>query len=374
MLKELKILSDSYNIKYSQIIYSAAYTDREIIRSTQGLVKMVLVKTENGNILVLVPPQDSIDFVAFKKHLGVKNAKVLKGDDAPHNILLYHDIEDKTPSVFPITTFIPEGFEHQDLLVLHEHTYTDVLQLPQKEFTHLMKPKTACFLVPKRYKAKLRYASPVSAKKSINNYRKCILGFSMENPSFERTKVEAMVGWINKRFEHCLVVIGDSIHRNTLQINHDIGEEEATQQAHRMAQNVAEEYRDIFERSCNACHFEYVFCSEVQKKAEYQNYHDQLWALVDKNQHFAKSVRKFAEYFVKRRNVDLEEYFRLSSTYLLEELAIFTCLVKQGWPVFVYPGTFGILKEIADGEHPNVPDELQSLVNIGLELKVRGSV
>jgi hypothetical protein len=61
----------------------------------------------------------------------------------------------------------------------------------------------------------------------------------------------------------------------------------------------------------------------------------------------------------------------MSSRYFLEEFAIFACLQQQGIPVMVYPGSFSTLSEIARGEHPGAPKELQSLVVVSLHLKGR---
>nr|VFK08480.1 MAG: hypothetical protein BECKLPF1236A_GA0070988_1001725 [Candidatus Kentron sp. LPFa]VFK24714.1 MAG: hypothetical protein BECKLPF1236C_GA0070990_1001526 [Candidatus Kentron sp. LPFa] len=58
--------------------------------------------------------------------------------------------------------------------------------------------------------------------------------------------------------------------------------------------------------------------------------------------------------------------------YFLEEFAVFACLQQQGLPVFVYPGSFSTLSEIAGGLHPGAPRELQDLIVVSLRLKGRG--
>jgi hypothetical protein len=62
----------------------------------------------------------------------------------------------------------------------------------------------------------------------------------------------------------------------------------------------------------------------------------------------------------------------LSSRYLLEELAIFACLVKDDLSIMIYPGSLlKIFEEIADGHYSGVPDSLKKIVHVSLHLKRR---
>ena len=73
---------------------------------------------------------------------------------------------------------------------------------------------------------------------------------------------------------------------------------------------------------------------------------------------------------MKRHHKTAEDFIKLSSTYLIEELAVFACLQKDN-PVFVYPGSITILGEIANKQHKNIPKELENLINVTLLLKPR---
>ena len=63
---------------------------------------------------------------------------------------------------------------------------------------------------------------------------------------------------------------------------------------------------------------------------------------------------------------------RIAVAYLLEEAAVFCCLVDAGWPVLVYPGGIKIFQEISEGHHPEVPASLRQLHLVALRLKSRG--
>jgi hypothetical protein len=91
---------------------------------------------------------------------------------------------------------------------------------------------------------------------------------------------------------------------------------------------------------------------------------------------FQKSVEDFASYYLSRRLVLEHSYnaMDLSCKYLLEELAVICCLAKASPCTFVYPGSLTILKEIAEGKHPYLPEGLLQIDYVKLQLKRRNWV
>jgi hypothetical protein len=63
---------------------------------------------------------------------------------------------------------------------------------------------------------------------------------------------------------------------------------------------------------------------------------------------------------------------RCSTDYLLEESALFSCLVDAGMPVFVYPGAIKTFQRISEGEFAQVPESLRKLVFVALRLEKAG--
>ncbi len=361
MLTEFSVLLDSHHIKHCRLSYSRSYSNEDILNRIESLVKMVIVESDIGLILIALPSDQSIDFPAFKNIIGVKSVKVNKGL-TPMNT----DV--------PVATFVSEKCKQHEHLTFYTNTYLDLLKINQRDFIDLMDAKVAQFIIPKTYHVRGRHFAPSTARANIKAHRKCFLGFSMENASFEPAKVKGMVDWINKNFDQCQVLIGDSIHRNTLQINHGISEEEALKRSMNMAQGITEEYLDLFMNMSNHCTFDYLFCSEVQLFEEYKEYHEAFCELVHSNVDFAAAVHEFSKYFVNRRGENNKDFLRLSSAYLLEELAIFTCIAERGWTVFVYPANLGLFQDIANGRYLDVPAPLKSLINIQLDVRSRGIV
>ena len=62
----------------------------------------------------------------------------------------------------------------------------------------------------------------------------------------------------------------------------------------------------------------------------------------------------------------------MSCVYLLEEVALTACIVQDDLSIMIYPSTLAtIFGEIAEGDHPAVPDCLQKMICVSLRLKKR---
>ncbi len=227
-----------------------------------------------------------------------------------------------------------------------------------------------------RYRAKIIFVSPESQRNKFENYKSCFCGVSLENSNFIRPKLIASLEWISNRFSFCCVLIGDSIHRITLESLQDLNPEEAKDKALFLGQEFLYREKSIFSQFDKACKFKFVFCSQIQQYHDYAQYHESLKNLYKEDTLFRTSVRAFGEKFHKKKQSqlsleELERRIEKSSDYFLEEFAIFACLQRRGYPVMVYPGSFSTLTEIAEGKHPNALQELKDLTVVSLQLKKR---
>ena len=227
-----------------------------------------------------------------------------------------------------------------------------------------------------RYWAKVDSVSPLSARMSFEKFDSCFLGVSLENTNFSQPKLKAMVEWITKRFSQCLVLVGDSIHRITLETNKLLDPETALFEALKIGSYFVQENKSIFNKSEDRNQFLFENCSQIQTSEEYAIFHHNLLAFFETNAKFRSSVEAFGRNYHLRRssnlsNALLEHYIRRSCDYFLEEFAIFACLQKRGFSVMVYPGTFSTLAEIVNGEHPDIFEELKQLVVVSLHFKKR---
>lgn len=229
---------------------------------------------------------------------------------------------------------------------------------------------------PTKYKAKIDYVSPVVNRDLFESHDHCFLGISLENSNFREEKLEAMLIWISRRFQNCTVLIGDSIHRLTLESIGKIHPDEALFKAINIGKKFVKKNQYLFDKYSRFTNFNLLTCQEVQTWEDYLAHYESLHQLFHKNINFRLSVESFGKSYHQKKvgslpPDELDKKIHISSRYFLEEFAIFSCLKNRGINVMVYPGSFSTLSEISDGLHHDAPDELKSLTVVSLHLKGR---
>ncbi|MCZ1005466.1 tRNA-dependent cyclodipeptide synthase [Streptomyces lydicus] len=228
----------------------------------------------------------------------------------------------------------------------------------------------------RRYKAAIAFVSPDSSRHTFDMHGDCFLGISLQNSNFRQDKVRSMADWISQRFPRCTVLVGDSIHRITLQSTRGLHPVEALSEALSLGRAFIRDHAAIFAEFRERTDFTFVSCSEVQRSGAYQGYHRVLRDYFDEDAAFRASVESFGRRYHSKHSdgssaEELERRVRMSSDYFLEEFAIFCCLKERGLPVMLYPGSFDTLYEIAAGKHGGAPKELRDLIVVSLQLRGR---
>lgn len=227
-----------------------------------------------------------------------------------------------------------------------------------------------------RYKARILYVSPQSKRHTFERFDSCFLGVSLQNRNFTRPKLDGVCQWIGRRFPYCTVLIGDTIHRITLEITQGLAPEVALEEALALGREFIDRERCVFERWNEQTRFSFVTCGEIQQSPTYRDHHRHLVHLFETDIPFCDSVESSAHAYNRGRehspHLTPEQRIRRSVDYFLEEYAVFACLKQQGLPTIVYPGSFGTPVEIAAGLHPGAPRDLQDLIVVSLILSGRG--
>lgn len=229
---------------------------------------------------------------------------------------------------------------------------------------------------PSRYKAKVDGVFPAANRDSFADEAVCFLGVSLGNQSFTEPKFKALVDWVAKRFDKCQVLIGDSIYRITLGFDSGLSDDEAYANAIAAGDQFVDEHASFLPVPGSSRSFQFVRCSEIQKRPSYSEYFKQISDAFDTNADFSASVNYFSENYHRRaleKISEEEKNIRIarSNQYFIEEFAIFSCLVEDGCTVMVYPGTFSTLAEIAEGKFPGLFSQLEKLSVVSLHFKKR---
>lgn len=227
-----------------------------------------------------------------------------------------------------------------------------------------------------KYKAKIVSVSPIENRNNFERSNRCFLGVSLENSHFHPQKLFAILEWISRRYAYCTVLVGDSIHRLTLQSLKGFQPSMAMAVALELGDEFLRGSQPIFERFSTVTQFEFVKCNAIQAEVAYQYFYNQLAQLYSTDALFKQSVSSFAEHYLRKKLEAIEPLERarrigLSANYFLEEFAIFACMQQQGHSVMVYPGSFSTLSEIALGVHSQAPKELKALTIVSLCIKGR---
>jgi tRNA-dependent cyclodipeptide synthase len=209
--------------------------------------------------------------------------------------------------------------------------------------------------------------------------KKCYLGISLENPLFEGDSLKAMLLWAADKFEHCLVIIGDYLCRFNEQILNGCDANRASELAIKLGDSFLSRTRKLFEQ-LPAGKLHLTRWKEHLQTAEFGCAKALLDELFESDEGFRTSIEYDALSFVerqKRHNLNLavgvEEAIRLSSQYILEEVAVFSLLSERGWSTELYPGSeLRVLVEVAKGRYPRVPKGLKDRVSVELRISQQG--
>ena len=230
------------------------------------------------------------------------------------------------------------------------------------------------------YIASLAKVSPVRLRSSLSQYQKCVFGISLGSQNFVDSKrLEACIKWISENFSTCLVLVCDSIYRLTIQVRQEIKSKEAWVKSIYAGEQFIEEKCFLFEKYSQSCKFNFQKASQIEKQPEFNSYYQALQCLYQENHSFQKLINSFTKKYLNRgkkeqtENKYLDDYIQnkmtLSTTYILEESALNACLIKQGWLVFVYPGSIKTFEKISEGLYPEVPEPLQQMIWVSLRFK-----
>jgi len=376
---------DGKQAHYIYLAYSNAYCSEKIqgceYALERTLIESVLVNITHDDrtetVMIIVPATRRIDLDSLKKIWATTRIEFVGKQQAQH---LFPD--DEMGALPPFQHFYPgmrlfyshELFQFQDINFCIGNQ-AERIKMPLNDFLAVAEPMT-CIEVATiaKYKIEVAQVFPQDKRGVLQQSGHCMLGFSLQSQSFAPAKLAGMAEWISRHFSECSVLIGDGIHRITLEIN-GTPVRYAANRALRMGREVIDGDAVIFNRHQRECRFHVISTAELQKTDSYHYYHQSLSRLFDEDDKFKASVMLFAQEFVGNRFQQdpgrLEYCRRLSCDYLLEEVAITALLIQQGVFVFVYPGTLTIMQELSLGQHPGAPQEFNQLVSVNIRQKRR---
>jgi tRNA-dependent cyclodipeptide synthase len=361
------------NIRYQVTRFSPSHDheeiERELSKLGMGLLEGTPAEVEGrGVVLAIIPAALGLHLDDLSKLFAPRQVRFLTPGEINQRFSIEPSANVVPPlgGLFGLESFLSPLIEQHRTVGFFIDSAKTLITLDASEFRRSISNVSA-IEVPTRPKYRV---IPTEGRKA---FKRCILGVSLESADFYAAKLVAITNWIRRHFEACDVMLGDSLHRITLRLNSSTDENEALERSKWLARDFIYSSNSIFNPEESAYQFNFVYCSGVQNTSEYKSYYNQLRALFVAKKEFKKSVDDFASYYLSRNpgRVHSDAAVDLSSTYLLEELAVICCLAQASPCTFVYPGSLAILQEIADGMHPYLPPSLLQIDSVRLQLKRR---
>ena len=172
----LKTFLQASRVKYTAMKHPVVYTAQEIAAAQhvpgRQLAKSVLVITDRGPVLAVLPAIHLIDLKKLKALLRAKTLSIGKEADIKAN---FPDVEVGAMSPFGNLYHVPVAVDKElglsEEIVFNAGSHTDTIKMRYKDFVAAVKPKVGAFGQPiarpsKPAKAKKKPAVKTKSKKA----------------------------------------------------------------------------------------------------------------------------------------------------------------------------------------------------------------
>ena len=169
----LKKCLDGAKVKYRVAKHAVVYTAQEIaaVQHVPGryLAKSVLVTTDRGPVLAVLPAVYLIDLKKLKAFLKSKTLSIAKEADIQ---LRFPDVEVGAMSPFgnlyEVAVVVDRDLGGSEEIVFNGGSHTDTITMRYRDFAALVKPKAGAFGMPRDPKSRVRKTAkkkPAAKKK-----------------------------------------------------------------------------------------------------------------------------------------------------------------------------------------------------------------
>ena len=146
----LKTFLQSSKAGYTMAKHPVVYTAQEIAAaqhvSGKSLAKCVLVKTDKGPVLAVLPATVLIDFKKLKSAVGAKSLSLAKEADIKER---FPDVEVGAMSPFgnlyDVPVVVDRSLSERDEIVFNGGTHTDTIKMRYRDVVALAKAKLGAF-------------------------------------------------------------------------------------------------------------------------------------------------------------------------------------------------------------------------------------
>lgn len=147
-----KYLNNS-NINYSVISHNPTYTAEELAHELQvpekDLAKTVIVKSDDGYAMIVLPASRKINLDYLKNAMGKKDIELA---DEAEFVNLFPDCElgamPPFGNLYKIPVYVALRLSEDDEIIFNAGTHSDAIKMSFKDFKRLVDPRIAYFSEP----------------------------------------------------------------------------------------------------------------------------------------------------------------------------------------------------------------------------------
>ena len=175
------------------------------------------------------------------------------------------------------------------------------------------------------------------------------LGISLGNSNEQGAKLQSIVLWLNKNFEHVTIDLSDTLYRWNLNGPDGVVLPNAEQLAREQGDRWLSENQNTFDKL--QIPYEIVRWDNLIKHPEFDTYLDRFRLLYSNDETFQAAVESDVESFIRRKRKAAQEVSAIQSdncrAFILEEASAHTILSRDHpYAAHVYPGDPLIAEEV----------------------------
>jgi len=180
---------------------------------------------------------------------------------------------------------------------------------------------------------------------------------------------------ISRFCESGLVVVGDYLERTNIAVFDNVSLEDATEKALARGRKISRFVEEAVEQGGLGENLRIISCQEYVESEAFRQIVEELDEYQRNNPEFEKDVLRQTEIMAgnttrvpgARKPFSKDEIVRLSR-YLIEEIALYICLYREGYFVEFYPGRdLFILRQMAEGQYKEFPFEYTKRTHISVQ-------
>jgi tRNA-dependent cyclodipeptide synthase len=201
----------------------------------------------------------------------------------------------------------------------------------------------------------------------------CLYGVSVSSWIVDLSELRAVWDWTRTQFDRCAVLLGDSLHRLTVQAQMGLDTDASRAEASRRADRMEAQLRAAIGHEAVL-----IRTSAVAARQEFSRSFSELQEAFGRCADFRNAIRTDALRYCERQvaagrlNAPFESAIQLSVRYLLEEVATYNLLAQEGWLAETYQGgELYALAKFMRGDFPGLAPALEKRVHISLRVSKR---